>query len=84
MNKSNDDFDLPDYHADPLPASQTIAQAEDLHLGPATVKPWGKSWIEDHGPKPPGPGLLALDFLIVSLISIVFWTIIVSWQHVFS
>jgi hypothetical protein len=84
MNKSDNDFDLPDYHADPLPAPRVVVQAEDLHLGPATVQPRRKSWVEEHGPQRPGPGLLVLDFLIVLLISIVFWTIIVSWQHVFS
>lgn len=85
MNKSDDDFDLPEYHADPLPVPHVIVQAEDLHLGPAEVKKINNDWwMKEYGPKPPGPGILALDFLILILGSICFWIIIVSWQYVFS
>jgi len=86
MNKSDDDFDLPDYHADPSPvlAPNVVVIAEDLHLGPATVKSWGKSWVDEYGPKPPGLDIRALDVIIMLLASITFWIIVVSWQHVFS
>ena len=85
MSKSDDDFDLPEYHADPLPApaQNVVVIAEDLHLGPAEVKAWGKSWVDEHGPKPPGLGILALDVIIMLMASVVFWIIIVSWQYVF-
>jgi hypothetical protein len=42
-------------------------QAEDLKLGPAVVKPFGKSWAEQYGPQPPTPGMRAMDFLILGL-----------------
>ena len=65
MKKDDDDFDFPDRPVETIP--QVIIQAEDLKLGPAVVKPLGKSWAEQHGPQPPGPGLRAVDFLIVAM-----------------
>jgi hypothetical protein len=41
----------------------------DLHLGPAVVRPMGRSWAEQHGPQSPGPGIRALDFLILAMFS---------------
>ena len=49
---------------------------KDLHLGPATVKPPGRSWAEEHGPQPPGTGLRALDFLILALFAGTVWLLI--------
>jgi hypothetical protein len=66
--KHNDDnFDFPDRPVEPIP--QVTTQAQDLHLGAAVVRPLGQSWVEEHGPKPPGPGLQALDFLILAMFS---------------
>jgi hypothetical protein len=62
---TDDDFEFPDRPVEPIP--QVVVQAEDLKLGPAVVKPLSKSWAEQHGPQPPGPGMLALDFLIVGM-----------------
>jgi len=65
MSTKDDDFDFPDRPVEPIP--KVIVQAEDLHLGPAVVRPMGRSWAEEHGPQPPGPGLRALDFLILAM-----------------
>jgi hypothetical protein len=62
-NPVDDDFDFPDRPADPIPQ----VQAQDLHLGAATVRPLGRSWAEQHGPQPPGAGLRTLDFLILAM-----------------
>ena len=40
---------------------------KDLHLGAAQVKQLGRSWAEQHGPQPPGPGLRFLNFLIMAM-----------------
>ena len=64
---NNDDFDFPDRPAEPDPLPKVIVQTEDLHLGAATVRPLGRSWMEEHGPQPPGVGLRAMDFLIIAM-----------------
>jgi hypothetical protein len=61
----DDDFDFPDRPADPIP--QVTVPAQDLHLGAATVRTLGRSWMEEHGPRPPGPSMRALDFLIIAM-----------------
>ena len=63
----DDDFDFPDRPAEPDPPPMVIVQAEDLHLGAATVRPLGRSWAEQYGPQPPGAGLRAMDFLILAM-----------------
>ena len=76
----DDDFDFPDRPVEPIaPPPQVIV--EDLKLGPAVVKPLGKSWAEQRGPQPPGPGLRAMDFLIVGMFagSIVLFVRACSW-----
>jgi hypothetical protein len=65
MNKKDDDFDFPDRPVAPIPT--VTVQAEDLKLGPAVVKPFGKSWTEQYGPQPPTAGMRAMDFLILGL-----------------
>ncbi len=60
----NKDDDLPEWSDDLVPKA---VPAQDLHLGAATVKPIGRSWAEQHGPQPPGPGLRAIDFLIIAM-----------------
>jgi hypothetical protein len=64
MKKNDDDIDLPEWSDDLVPKA---VPAQDLHLGAATVKPIGRSWAEQHGPQPPGPGMRALDFLILAM-----------------
>ena len=64
---NDDDFDFPDRPVEPDPPPKVIVQAEDLHLGAATVKPLGRSWVEEYGPQPPGPGMRAMDFLIIAM-----------------
>ena len=64
---NDDDFDFPDRPTEPDPPPKVIVQAEDLHLGAATVRPVGRSWAEQHGPQPPGIGLQTLDFLIIAM-----------------
>ena len=61
----DDDFDFPDRPVEPIP--QVTVQAQDLHLGAATVKPLSRSWAEEHGPQPLGPGMRALDYLILAM-----------------
>lgn len=69
MNKNNDDdLDLPDRPVEPDPPTVVVI-AEDLHLGPAAIKPLGRSWAEEHGPQPPGMGLRLLDFTILAMIA---------------
>ena len=63
--QTDDDFDFPDRPVEPIP--QVVVQAEDLHLGAATVRPLGRSWAEQHGPQPPGPGMRAMDYLILAM-----------------
>ena len=65
--KHNDDFDFPDRPAEPDPPPKVIVQAQDLHLGVPAVRTFANSWIEQHGPKPPGAGMRAMDFLILGL-----------------
>jgi hypothetical protein len=60
----NKDDDLPEWSDDLVPKA---VPAQDLHLGAATVKPINRSWAEQHGPQPPGPGLRAIDFLIIAM-----------------
>lgn len=61
----DDDFDFPDRPVEPIP--QVTVQSQDLHLGPAIVRPLGRSWAEEHGPQPPGPGVRMLDYLILAM-----------------
>ena len=60
----NKDDDLPEWSDDLVPKA---VPAQDLHLGAATVKPIGRSWAEQHGPQPPGPGLRMLDYMILAM-----------------
>ena len=61
----DDDFDFPDRPVESIP--QVVIQAEDLRLGAATVRPLGRSWAEQHGPQLPGPGMRAMDYLILAM-----------------
>jgi hypothetical protein len=60
----NKDDDLPEWSDDLVPKA---VLAQDLHLGAATVKPLSRSWMEEHGPQPPGPGLRMLDYMILAM-----------------
>lgn len=60
---STKDDDLPDFTEEMM----SELKPKDLHLGAAQVKPIGRSWADEHGPQPPGPGLRALDFLILAM-----------------
>ena len=63
------DDDLPDWpvESDP-PPPQIVVPAEDSKLGPAEVKPYDRNArIREFGPKPPGPGMQAMDFVIVGM-----------------
>ena len=92
MNKKINDLDnldLPDMPNDPWPEireePKLIVQAEDLHLGPATVRPLNdKWWIKEYGPKPPGPGIVALDLIIIGMVLIMLDILVLAWIHVFS
>jgi hypothetical protein len=64
MATQPDDLDMPEWSDDLVPKA---VPAQDLHLGAATVRPLGRSWAEEHGPQPPGPGMRALDFLILAM-----------------
>ena len=56
----------------------------DLHLGAAEVKQSNSDWfVKKYGPKPPGPGIVALDVLIILLALVVIDLIILSWMFVF-
>jgi hypothetical protein len=75
----DDDFDFPERPVEPIP--KVNIQVEDLHLGAATVRPVGRSWMEEHGPQPPGPGMRALDFLILAMFagSLILFVKACSW-----
>jgi hypothetical protein len=62
---NDDDFDFPERPVEPIP--KVIVPVEDLHMGAATVKPLSRSWMEQYGPQPPGPGMRALDYLILAV-----------------
>lgn len=62
--QTDNDLDMPEWSDDLVPKT---VPAQDLHLGAATVRPLGQSWAEQHGPQPPGPGMRALDFLILAM-----------------
>jgi hypothetical protein len=86
MNKPLDDFDddLPDMTDEIMNEFKAIKPA-DLHLGPVEVKPLGKNlWINQYGPKPPGPEIYALDALIAILSCATVWFVINAWIYVFS
>jgi hypothetical protein len=74
----NKDDDLPEWSDDLVPKA---VPAQDLHLGAATVKPINRSWAEQHGPQPPGPGMRAVDFLILAMFagSIVLFVRACTW-----
>ena len=75
----DDDFDFPERPVEPIP--KVNIQVEDLHMGAATVRPLGQSWTEQHGPQPPGPGMRAMDFLILAMFagSVVLFVKACSW-----
>ena len=75
----DDDFDFPERPVEPIP--KVTVQVEDLHMGAATVKPLGRSWAEQYGPQPPGPGMRALDFLILAMFagSLILFVKACSW-----
>jgi hypothetical protein len=76
---------LKDLETKPSDEVTIMSNNIDLHLGAAEVKPFSKnSWIDQYGPKPPGPGIIALDILIVFLSCATVWFIINSWIYVFS
>ena len=62
---TDDDFDFPERPVEPIP--KVIVPVEDLHMGAATVKPLSRSWAEEYGPQPLGPGMRALDYLILAM-----------------
>jgi len=84
MNKPLDDLDdMPELTDEMI--TELKQHPVDLHLGPAEVKPLGKnSWVDQYGPKPPGPGIHALDALIVILSCAMFWLILNVWIWTFS
>jgi hypothetical protein len=61
----DDDFDFPDRPVEPIP--KVIVPVEDLHMGPAVVKPLDRGWADQHGPQPLGAGLRTVDFLIIAM-----------------
>ena len=64
MNADKDDFDLPD----DVPPEPVKIVATDLHLGAAEARPFSQQkWLEQNGPKAPGPGIRALDLLIITM-----------------
>jgi hypothetical protein len=68
---TDDDLDLPDRPAEPDPPLPPVMDvAEPLQLGPAMVKPFGKSWAEQHGPQPPTVGMRIMDFAIMALFAV--------------
>ena len=75
----DDDFDFPERPVEPIP--KVNIQVEDLHMGAATVRPVGRSWVEEYGPQPPGPGMRALDFLILAMFagSLILFVKACSW-----
>ena len=61
----DDDFDFPERPVESIP--KVTVQVEDLHMGAATVKPLSRSWAEEYGPQPLGPGLRMLDYMILAM-----------------
>lgn len=63
----DDDLNMPEWSDDLVVKA---VPAQDLHLGAATVKPLSRSWAEQHGPQPPGPGMRTLDFVVLAMFAI--------------
>ena len=84
----NEELDeLPEFTDDMAKEFQALRHV-DLHLGAAPVQddPWLKNpewWIKRYGPKPSGPGIFALDVLIILLTLVVIDLIVLSWMFVF-
>jgi hypothetical protein len=85
MNKQ-DDFngDLPDMTDEIMNEFKAIKPV-DLHLGPPEVKRIDRNaWINEFGPKPPGPEIIALDVLTVVLGCMLLYFVFMSWVYAFS
>ncbi len=85
MNKPINDFDdMPEMTDEMMNEFQQLKNV-DLHLGAAEVKTIGqRSWVDQHGPKPLGPGIIALDVLIVFLSCAMCWLTVNVWIWTFS
>jgi len=77
-----DNDDLPELTDEMLVELRTSNQ--DLHLGPAKVKPLNKSWADTYGPKPPGPAIRALDITIAVLGIGTLYLILNVWIWIFT
>ena len=75
---NNDDLAMPEWSDDLMVKA---VPAQDLHSGPAVVKPLDRGWAEQHGPQPLGPGMRALDYLILAMFagSVVLFVKACSW-----
>ena len=83
---TKDDFndDLPDM-TDEIMNEFKAMKPVDLHLGPAEVKRIERNaWMNEHGPKPPGPEIIALDILTVVLGCMLLYFVFMSWMYAFS
>ena len=83
---TKDDFndDLPDM-TDEIMNEFKAMKPVDLHLGPAEVKRIERNaWTNEHGPKPPGPEIIALDILTVVLGCMLLYFVFMSWMYAFS
>ncbi len=87
MNMSTkDDFndDLPDMTDEILNEFKAMKPV-DLNLGSAEVKRIDRNaWINEFGPKPPGPEIIALDILTVVLGCMLLYFVFMSWMYAFS
>jgi len=78
------DHDLPKMTEEHIAEFKRPVVAEDLHLGPAQVKPLNSQWYKQYSPQPPGLGIRSLDAVIVIMTLTVLWLIIASWGYVLS
>lgn len=79
MNQHTDELDeLPEFTEEML--AELKQKPVDLHLGPAQVKKSDPNWyVKKYGPRPPGPGILAMDALIVVLFVTALILFVKSW-----
>ena len=78
------DLDLPEITEEHIAEFKRPVIAEDLHLGPAEVKPFNSTWYKQYSPQPPGWGIRSLDAVIVIMGLASLWLLVISWSYALS
>ena len=85
MNSHNDDIDLPDdVRIEPkfetaLPVTTTVVMPQ---ISPAPRSGAVGTWLDRHGPRPPGAGIRTLDVITAVLTITAVWLFAQAWHWV--